>query len=168
MKEKNRNIVLCDIDGCITDYPHIFLDWVNKRFDKSFASIDEIVGDVGKDIYEIYKYLYRKSSYKSSIEIQSNIKDILEMLSKERVLIFMTTRPSFHENIKTTLYWLDAIGYHSIIFTNDKMSIINSMSNYIALVIDDDARICNKCSEYDFKCLHIRNSNDWDTIWEMI
>ncbi len=82
-----------DIDGTITDYPNVWLEFLSIRLNRKFASIAEAKNLLGNK-YNLLKDEYRKSDYKYSVHIDDGALKVLNFLNKRKDNVyFCTSRP---------------------------------------------------------------------------
>ena len=99
-------IISFDIDGVINNYPICFILFVNNLLNADFTSIEEI--KMFED-YKTLKHIYRLSDYKYNVEIDSEIRDVINELYNNFQIKIFTSRPfhNYSEMYNRTKLWLD-------------------------------------------------------------
>lgn len=140
-----KNIVISDIDGCLTDYPNVFLSWVADNTNLSFNNIQDLKNSISNKKYKSLKNLYRTSGVKKDLPIKPGAKETFEEFKRQnRTIWIVTTRPKCEPVMSDTIHWLNKnkITYDEIFFVDDKISFFKTMIDYgILIVIDDEEYI---------------------------
>ena len=141
----SKGIVIIDLDGCLTDYPRVFLSWVAENKGFSCDSLEAMKASMSRDDYEEIKHSYRISGVKRSLPVSSGVKEALEDLKRNGIDIWVvTTRPSWEPVFSDTKYWLNTnnLPYHELFFVSNKPEFIEqNLSKGIRVVIDDDYKV---------------------------
>lgn len=154
----SNNIVITDIDGCLTDYPKVFLSWVSEYKGISFNSLEALKASMSHDDYEALKYSYRISGVKKSLPVYPNAKETLEMLKRSGMEIWIVTRrPNWEPVVSDTKFWLgkNNLPYDEIFFVaNRKDFFKNTLDSGVRVVIDDEYEVLdfvsNNLNAYTF------------------
>lgn len=158
-----RNIVITDIDGCLTDYPAVFLSWLSEFKELSFNSLEELKDSISNDEYEVLKHSYRTSGIKRNLPVFSGAKETLNGLKKKGMIIWIvTTRPGWEPVLSDTKFWLDKneMCYDELFFVNNKQVFIEQMIDRgIKIAIDDEYEVVEFASNLNINALHFNNQN---------
>ena len=141
----SKNIVITDLDGCLTDYPRVFLSWVAENRGLPFYSLEAMKASMSRDDYEEIKHSYRISGVKRNLPVCPGVKEALEELKRNGIDIWaVTTRPSWEPVFSDTKYWLNAnnLPYHELFFVSNKREFIEQhLDKGIRAVIDDNYEV---------------------------
>jgi len=110
---KNHEVIVFDIDGVINTYPECTLEWMNKKYNISYSSIEELKSSIGIEKYEEYKEAYRLSGDKRFQPVnQDTIDSINKLKLKGYKIVLYTVRPvsKYKRIYHDTLYWLNNSG----------------------------------------------------------
>ncbi len=147
MTIKSRDIVVIDIDGCLTDYPQVFLDWVSENKDLRYPSLPEMKKELTKEEYSKIKYEYRTSGIKKRLPINEKAQETIKELKDNRMKIWIiTSRPKLDEVINDTKHWLDKnFQYDKVVFTDNKQDFLKDIQDQgVRVVIDDEIDFLKK------------------------
>ncbi|KAF5419511.1 MAG: 5' nucleotidase, deoxy (Pyrimidine), type C protein (NT5C) [Candidatus Methanocomedens sp.] len=140
-----KNIVISDIDGCLTDYPNVFLSYVADNMNLSFNNIQDLKNSISNKKYKSLKNLYRTSGVKKDLPIKPGAKETFEEFKRQnRTIWIVTTRPKCEPVVSDTIHWLNKKGiiYDDIFFVDDKVSFFKTIIKYgILIVIDDEEHV---------------------------
>lgn len=141
----SKNIVIIDLDGCLTEYPRVFLSWVADVRGLSFGSLEAMKASMSRDDYEEIKHSYRVSGVKRSLPVCPGAKEALEELRRNSMDTWVvTTRPSWEPVFSDTKYWLKAnnLPYNELFFVSNKLIFVKqNLSKGIRAVIDDNYEV---------------------------
>ena len=136
-----RNIVTVDIDGCLTDYPRVFLSWLAECKGLLFGSLESLKASMTRQDYEGLKHAYRISGVKRHLPVFAGAKETLEALKRFGLDIWIvTSRPRWEPVFTDTTYWLKESGlpYDKLAFVCNKRDFIRKrLPEGISIVIDD-------------------------------
>lgn len=158
----DKQIVVCDIDGVLGDYPETFLNYVRSQEFES-KSIYPDFDSKNVTSYNLYKYLdgivdtrtlkeYKKS-YRESGEIRSEkvnqgaVEFLKKLKSKGYYVVLLTSRPfGQYKNLYLDTYvWLKNNGLEFDMLLNDSKKrdkiIKLTETSTIKFIIDDDPEI---------------------------
>lgn len=167
-----QEIIICDIDGVLSEYPRNFLEFVKRKvkkdnledlYDLDFDSInvtelnlyDYLNGYIDYSYLKHCKHLYRTmgESKKESV-ISSTIEFLKKAKSLGYYIVLLTSRPfDKYKNLELDTYeWLELNGIPFDMLINDskkrdKVSELSKTSK-IKIILDDDTQIIN-----NLKCL---------------
>lgn len=136
-------LIICDLDGCLNNYPQCFVDWVNSKLGVNFDSITQAKESLGEK-YESVKYDYRICGAKRELEVREGAEKVLRLLRKRGYRIHIIThRPAFSPVKEDTMYWLqkNRLEYDELVFTNEKYGYVSRYKNDIAFIIEDDTEL---------------------------
>ena len=142
----SRDIVITDLDGCLTDYPRVFLSWISEVKGLSFDSLEALKASMSHDDYEDLKHSYRISGVKRRLPLFPDAKETLEGLKRNGVDIWIVTRrPRWEPVVSDTKYWLNAnyLPYDELFFVSNKQAWIRQSpeKERIRVVIDDELAV---------------------------
>lgn len=169
----NKNkIALIDIDGVLCKYPDCFIEFVNKKYQQSFSTLEDLKLENKKLFFEA-KHEYRIQGIKEFIPINEYSQQFLESLNKLNVsIILLTARPyqRIFRIYSDTLNWLknNKLIYDAIIWNKDKAKYAIEFfeDSDIVFCVDDDIKNCNDFAESGFKTFLVKNKklykNDTD------
>ena len=168
----HQEIVVCDIDGVLSDYPYNFLEFVKKKvkenslenlYDLSFDSTkvkelnlyDYLSGYVDYSFVKHCKHNYRMSgeSKKESV-INCTVEFLRKAKSLGYYIVLLTSRPfDKYKNLELDTYeWLELndIPFDMLINDSKKRDKISELSktSKIKIILDDDTKIID-----NLKCL---------------
>lgn len=143
-----KNIIICDIDGCLNFYPDTFLWWVGSRFGIYKKDINSLRSFLGNDEYEKLKYEYRTCGVKRNLAVRKEAAETFRKIKRlGKKIWLLTTRPTFEPVKSDTEYWLkkNKIIYDKLIFKEKekKKDYIEKQKEKICCIIDDDADLVN-------------------------
>lgn len=165
IKSDGQDVVICDIDGVLGDYPETFLQYVRREELKKGHADTKQLTDLSKvDNYNLYKFLEGvvstedlkkyKSEYRKSGEIRSEkvLEGAVEFLkilkSAGYYIVLLTSRPfDKYKNLYLDTYvWLKDNGLVFDMLLNDskkrdKIVKLASSSSSIKFIVDDDPKI---------------------------
>lgn len=166
---EGREIVICDIDGVLSDYPETFLDFViskerEKGIDHYFSTTDVwsldlykyLEGVVPSQALKQYKHEYRESGRIRFEKVVKGAKNFLHYLKeKGYYVVLLTSRPfdTYKSLYLDTYTWLvsnglefDALFYDSK--KRDKVSRLLETSD-VKFVVDDDPKLISNIEGLD-------------------
>jgi len=140
--------VATDIDGCLSEYPKHFLNWVEKYEGNKFIDILDLKNSRSEEEYEILKNTYRNSGIKRTLPLLDQAQKTLTEISRQGYkLCVVTTRPKTEPVYTDTEYWLNNndIPYDELQFTNNKVSYFleKGIDNF-EIIIDDDYEVIKR------------------------
>ena len=159
-----KNVVICDIDGVLGDYPESFLEFVKSsssefdttQFDKiktSLKSLDlynEFSSLISVEMMKEYKHRYRINGLSRKEKVISGAREFLSKLSdRGYYVVLLTSRPfdRYHSLYLDTYMWLKSNGLKFDMLINDdkkRNKILNILSTAeIKFIVDDDPKIIN-------------------------
>jgi len=147
-------LALVDIDGCLVDYPKVFLDWLEKEKEKSFDTLEQCKKELGIEVYEGYKLLYRLSDEKRYLKLIDGAESVLKYLKQKGFCIWLiTTRPKMETVLRNTVYWIisNKLQSNNVIFTENKIEFIEQLKT-VNILIDDDENILRRYNNTSIKC----------------
>lgn len=182
-----NKIIGIDIDGCLSEYPKHYLNWVNLNYGTNYKSIKQMKSSIGRSRYDNYKNLYRKSGYKRTLPlIDKSAETIAHFNHIGYQTWIITTRPKIDPVEPDTLFWLQKKGiiYQNIVFIKSKLSYYtNEKNGKFTAIIDDDHTLIKNLSSIDIdttlinfkinsKRSNFRNkyyiANSWDNVSSII
>lgn len=141
-------IVAVDVDGVLSDYPDVFVEWavhntpeLEGRGDLPFLST--LKAELGARRYLELKDEYRESGAKRSLRVREGAKALLDGLRAAGfAVVLLSARPywRFSRIYADTLEWLEANGlrHDAILFDPEKhRRIVRDFPGILALVEDD-------------------------------
>lgn len=141
----SNNAVIADIDGCLTDYPSVFLSWIAECKGISVHSLEGLKAAMSRDDYENLKHSYRMSGVKRSLPVSPGAREAFEQIKQNGVKVWIVTRrPNWEPVLSDTEYWLNAnnLLHDKLFFVNDKRAFIEQHLDWgIRAVIDDDYEV---------------------------
>lgn len=151
-----KQIVICDIDGCLNYYPDTFLYWVDSRFGIHKKDINSLKSFLGNKKYEKLKYEYRICGVKRYLALREEAADTLREIKRSGKKIWiLTTRPTFLPVKSDTEHWLkkNKVIYDKLIFIEKerKKNYIEKWKEKICFIVDD----CVDFAIYSVKQLKI-------------
>lgn len=144
-----KNVAIIDVDGCLIDYPQVFLDWIYKISGHLWSSIKELKQSISHEQYEILKHSYRISGIKRILSVLSAAKKTLTEL-KKRALLFGLLRQDLSMR---RLFLIQYIGYGIILtyrmtncfFVKNKLNFIKGIKGAdVRIVVEDEYEIVKK------------------------
>lgn len=160
-----NKMVLCDIDGVLAQYPEYFIEFIksnicmykNEIIELKSLNIQTLFPKLNEKEFMALKEKYRASGVKAKAPaFETNI-DGLRLFSQRGYPVYlMTTRPGkTHTQVHSdTISWIENNGIpcNDIIWTDDKISFIDSLCDTKNLVIiDDDIEIANVLTVRGYK-----------------
>lgn len=146
-----NDIAIIDIDGCLVDYPNVFLSWVSECEGVSFSSLQDLKDSMSRNKYEDLKHSYRISGIKRRLPLLPNAKETLSVIKNRGMTVWIvTTRPEWEPVASDTKYWLDKnnILYDDIFFVTNKQSFLKTVKDDgIQIIIDDEYAVVNFVSK---------------------
>lgn len=142
----NKQIVVCDIDGCLNDYPIEFLRWVKLHYGYDKENLDSLKTFLKKDKYEKLKHAYRTSGVKRNLTVRDGAVSTIEEIRKlGKEIWVLTTRPAIEPVKSDTEYWLKRNGlvYDKLEFLDKerKRKFIRDSQEKICFIIEDNYEI---------------------------
>lgn len=138
----SKNIAIVDIDGCLTDYPKVFLSWVSKHRGISFSSLEAMKNSMSRGDYEALKHSYRISGVKRNLPVYPYAKETLEALKRNGMGIWIiTSRPKWEPVFSDTKYWLNTndVPYDELFFVGNKQDFMKQIpEKRIRIIIEDE------------------------------
>jgi hypothetical protein len=161
LKDKTRKIAFIDIDGVLANWPKCFIDFVNEKYNRKYASVKEI------DQKELigFKLEYRTSGAKKTLELNEHAVELTKHLKeKGYFVILLTARPykKIFRIYTDTLQWLKSndIAFDGIIWNENKEDfILRYFSEHDFFVIDDDLDNASKLVKNGCK-VFLKNNKD--------
>lgn len=146
-----NNIAIIDIDGCLVDYPNVFLSWVFEFKGISFSSLQDLKDSMSLNKYEKLKHSYRVSGIKRQLPLLPNALETLSVIKSRGMKIWIaTTRPEWEPVASDTKYWLDKnnLPYDDLFFLANKQSFLKTVKDdRIRIIIDDDYTVVDFVSK---------------------
>lgn len=135
-----KNIVVCDIDGCLNNYPKCFVDWVNAKYGLSLDSIEKVKLMLGCS-YEDVKTLYRTCGVKRDLEVIPCAAESLRLLRSKGYKVHLVTTRMLASG-DDTRYWLakNKLVHDQLVFTEDKVGYVADHLCRVRLVVEDDPK----------------------------
>lgn len=156
-----REIVICDIDGVLGDYPYSFLEFVENE-EKARGrdlSIDKVnvtcldlyrylSGKVSSDDLKKYKHEYRSCGLSRKEKVLDGASDFLKSLKdQDYYIVLLTSRP--FDKYKCldldTHVWLKENGlvFDMLLFDSKKRDKVNDLVNKtkVKFIVEDDPRL---------------------------
>jgi len=162
--DKNKKIILFDIDGVIADYPNCFIEFINKKLSTNYKTLFDIKNNYDKKTRIDFKDEYRNSGIKKNIPV---IKDTVEFINNidrnKYYIVILTARPysKYFRIYADTLEWLKNIDiYYDMILWDEKKDrriLENFDINQIEFMVEDNLYYANKVSELNIKVYILNN-----------
>lgn len=165
-----REIVVCDIDGVLGDYPKTFLEFVREEelartgVLLDFSSVDVstldlykyLEGVVPSNILKKYKHEYRESGRIRRESVVEGAVDFLkELKRREYYVVLLTSRPfdTYKSLYLDTYTWLVSHGFEFDALLHDskkrdKVSRLLETSD-VKFVVDDDPKLISNLEGLD-------------------
>jgi len=163
-KNKDRKIAIIDIDGVIVEFPKNFIEFVNKRSNKTFNNLHEIKDDLSIDYYKLKKDFRAEGFEGSTGEVIEETRTLINVLKEQNIfIILLTARPykKYFRLFYDTIKWLkeNDVHFDAIIWEEEKAEfIVNSLKdNEVIFCIDDDISNVNKLVQR-FKTYLVKNN----------
>lgn len=137
-----REVITCDIDGILTDYPKCWLNYLKDKCGTLYRTVAE--AKKYEPEYKMYKDMYRESEYKANLPMNEHNKEVLKRLSNTYDIIFATSRPINDErypHLKDNTYnWLkkNGLNFKELVFKDLEVNFLNNRN--IAFHIDDEMK----------------------------
>lgn len=154
-----------DIDGCLSEYPLHFLNWVKNETGVSYPTLESLKTSRSKKDYEILKHGYRTSGVKRNLPIIPYARNVLSSLVKKGFeLCVITSRPKWEPVYSDTVFWLgkNNIPYSELYFSKQKMKLLErkGLENF-GIIIDDDYELLRKIAKKTkgIKLFHLNGYN---------
>lgn len=156
---KTEELVVCDIDGVLNDWPVPFIEHANKFYyfdneivettgNPDFIKINiktwEEFCSLPINIQDMIKHSYRMSGLKRTQNVNQIVKDFLKYVKENTnyKILLLTSRPyeKYLRIFYDTQYWLEKneIPYDGLIFDTKKHRKLLKNLSHIKLFIDDD------------------------------
>lgn len=165
---ENRKVVICDIDGVLSDYPESFLKYVEEEerlLHNDFHATSEctnldlyqlLEGQVPSSLLKEYKHRYRSGGLIKQEKVNEDTREFLHRCKdKGYYLVLLTSRPfdTYKCLFVDTYSWLvdNGIEFDMLLHDSkkrDKVSKILETSD-IEVIIDDDPRLVNNLKGLD-------------------
>ena len=170
---KSEKVCAIDIDDTIAASIPFFIEWMNKRLQKSFTDLDEIKNTIPYNQYRRLKKEYRTSGVKLNIPVipgSSELTSGLKTLGYK--IIIITARPAndYPELTKITNQWLrnNDIQYDGIIFDKHKhIKVLEQVPN-LSFSINDHKTEANLLSKWGYTTFLIDNIYNQGEIGENV
>lgn len=139
---RNSEVIVFDIDGVINTYPDCVLDWMNKKYDLSYSTIEDLKNNLGIEKYDEYKEKYRLSGSKRTQPINKDTVDtMLKLKSMGYKIVLYTVRPvtTYKRIYHDTLFWLknSGISFDAIYWSDYSKEDFYKLGLKIKFVVDD-------------------------------
>jgi len=139
---RNEEVIVFDIDGVINTYPECTLQWMNKKYNLNYSTIEDLKSSIGVEKYEEYKEEYRISGDKRFQPVnQDTVDTILRFKSLGYKIVLYTVRPvnKYKRIYHDTLYWLNNSGikFDAIYWSDYSKEDFYKLGLKIKFVVDD-------------------------------
>lgn len=144
-----REVITCDIDGILTDYPKCWLNYLKDNCGTLYNTVAE--AKMREPKYKMYKDMYRESEYKANLPMNEHNKEVLKCLSENYDIIFATSRPindGRYPHLKDNTYnWLrkNGLNFKELVFKDIEATFLNDKN--IAFHIDDEMKYAEAVSK---------------------
>lgn len=156
-------VALVDIDGVISNYPSVFIEWFNNETNSEYITLYKIKSDNIK-LYHAMKHRYRTEGLKRKLGRRVGAREFLIKLKENNVsIILLTSRPykKYGRIYSDTLYWLkiNRIPYDAILWSENKAKYaMNKLSKCnIVCCIDDQLEQVNSFGEHGYNTFYVGN-----------
>ena len=95
IKLKLNKIWSFDIDGTLTNYPQVWLNFINQNIGANFESKSEARRELG-DHYDQLKHKYRTSNYKYEVDVHSSARNLIDRINEAGGTVLISTSRPFH------------------------------------------------------------------------
>lgn len=151
-----EGIVIVDIDGVLSDYPHNFLKFVEEESGKSLLNqpieninlYSQFSNIIEVEVLQDYKHRYRAEGLSRKELVNEGAQEFLHKLkSKGYYIVVLTSRPfNKYKNLYVDTYmWLKENGltFDMLLYDDKKRSKILELSKrgHVKFIVDDDPRI---------------------------
>lgn len=157
----DRKVVICDIDGVLSDYPYTFLSYVeqNERLKSHYITLEKekvdqldlykyLSGVVSTDDLRQYKHKYRSEGLSRTERVLDGSKEFLSSLRKKGYyVVLLTSRPfdTYKSLYLDTYSWLrdNGLEFDMLLSDSKKRSKVSDLlkTTGVEFVIDDDPRL---------------------------
>ena len=170
-----REIVVCDIDGVIGDYPKTFLEYVKNneeewvRYDGDPSHTDFLTENVSSlDLYKylegkvpsqrlkMYKNSYRESGAIRNEKVVEGAREFLtELTNRGYYVVLLTSRPfdTYKSLYLDTYTWLvsNEIPFNALLNDSKKRSKVSKLleTSKVKFVVDDDPKLISNLEGLD-------------------
>lgn len=163
----DKEIVICDIDGVLSDYPKTFMSFVKRQYEHDYnvpvsipSSVNSLdlykVLDIPSDDLRRYKHYYRESGeIRSETPIPGAVNLLSELKSQGLYVVLLTSRPfdKYKSLYLDTYMWLLSNGFEfdALLYDSKKRDVVSSLikSSNVRFIIDDDPRIVSNLESLD-------------------
>ena len=158
IKNNGKETVFIDIDGVLATWPNDYINFVNTKLNKNYATLPELKGDVDKKLQYDLKSEYRLNGSKRNLGVIEGAKKFLKQLKQcDLNIVLLTARPykKYFRIYSDTLEWLlkHELEYDCIIFDEEKEKyIINKFyNNGVKFIVEDQIDNAKKLANNGFK-----------------
>lgn len=166
---EGKEVVICDIDGVLGDYPYTFLEFVRSQeklkgrnpgfMSRNVWTLDlykYLEGEVASSDLREYKRLYRESGeIRKETVYQDSVNFLHTLKEKGYYVVLLTSRPfdEYKSLYLDTYIWLESHGFEYDMLINDdkkrnKVSKLLETSD-VKFVVDDDPKILGNLEGLD-------------------
>lgn len=155
-------VCIFDIDGVLNYYPDCWVDFVNKRYGKSFSNLNEMKDTLSYNQYRMTKHEYRTSRAKMFLKVRARAASVLGKLHDlGYYIIVVTARPlsAYPDLMIQTTEWLkkNCLQYDNLFFSEKKHLAILKYFPEVDFVVEDNRRNANDMSGYAKKVFLVDN-----------
>lgn len=162
-QNSQKDIIICDIDGIIGDYPKSFLRYVKNRARGSHIDVEDFDEDkvdnldlyefLGKRGYDLNfvsqcKHLYRSSGRSREESVIQETSEFLQMMKNAGYyIVLLTSRPfDLYKNLYLDTYvWLESnkVPFDMLINDSKKRNKVSRLLDTysIKFILDDDPKV---------------------------
>ena len=142
----SKNLIVCDLDGCLNYYPDTFLRWVEKSYGISKRDLTSLKKYLTREAYEILKQVYRTCGIKRTLAVRNGAIESLDVFRRLGKKIWISTsRPAIEPVRGDTEYWLrfNGIAHDKLTFLskNQLKNHISKITEEIWFIVDDEYHI---------------------------
>ncbi len=162
--DKNKRIMIFDIDGVIADYPNCFVEFINKKLSTNFKNMFEVKDFISPADLFTLKDEYRSCGIKKFIKTKKDVVDFINNIDREKYCIVLLSSRPYSKYLRIyadTLYWLNEnkINYDMIFWDEKKdRKILNNFNlDQVEFVVEDNRYYANKISQIGIKVFLLNN-----------
>jgi len=158
--DKNSPKACIDLDGVLAVFPDHLLEYMNKKANTSFSTIEAAKQKLGLERYEQIKGEYRSTGQKDFVPAKEGAKKFLDELRiRGYKIIILSARPykKYTNIFSDTVTWFNNLGFmpDAIVFDEEKeLKIIKEFKD-IDFFVDDNIDNCRKVASLGYKVFHM-------------
>lgn len=170
---KNKQVIACDIDGVLNNYPLNFIQFVNQKLNTSYSNYRDMKSGVEAKTLIDLKDDFRETGLESQGEVNEDSRNFLKTIDRlGKYIILLSSRPvEKHPSLYYNTYdWLrlNNFNFNALYFSKYKhLEIIKKVPN-IEFMIEDNRTFANQIAERGFIVFLLSNEYNRGDIHENV